>query len=358
MAAVLIALLSPVAAPVGAWPSAPDRSSGSGNDVAVFAHFYIWFEASSWNRAKIDTPLIGRYSSDESSVMEEQIIQAKAAGIDGFIVSWKSTDALNERLAQLVRIAEKHDFKLAITYQGLDFNRDPLPVARVAADLDLLIERYAHSPALHVGDRPLVAWTGTWDYSIEDIASVTQSRRAKLRILATAKSVDDYQRVAGAVDGNLYYWSSVDPSTNTGHVAKLAEMSAAVHANDGMWVAPVAPGFDARLVGGKSVVERENGETMRREWSAAMASSPDMVGIISWNEFSENTQIEPSRAFGEYYLDVVRDLTKTPTPREDFGSESEADPTRYINLGVIGLFAALLVVCTVAVRRRVREEMP
>ena len=31
----------------------------------LFAYYYIWFNADSWNRAKIDYPLLGRYSSDD-----------------------------------------------------------------------------------------------------------------------------------------------------------------------------------------------------------------------------------------------------------------------------------------------------
>ena len=69
-----------------------------GRPDPLFAYYYIWFNPTSWNRAKIDYPLLGRYSSDERDVMRQHIEWAKQAGIDGFIVSWKSTPALNRRL--------------------------------------------------------------------------------------------------------------------------------------------------------------------------------------------------------------------------------------------------------------------
>ena len=31
-------------------------------------------------------------------------------------------------------------------------------------------------------------------------------------------------------------------------------------------------------------------------------SSPDVLGLISWNEFSENTHVEPSEQFGDRYV--------------------------------------------------------
>ena len=48
-----------------------------------------------------------------------------------------------------------------------------------------------------------------------------------------------------------------------GYPEKLAAMGEAVHANDGLWIAPAAPGFDARLIGGTTVVDRKDGETLQ-----------------------------------------------------------------------------------------------
>ena len=340
--------------------SAPPTEQAAPVAVAkpvVLAHYYIWFNVSSWNRAKTDFPLVGRYSSDQATVMRTQVRQAKAAGIDGFIVSWKSSDELNRRLGQLVQIAGEEKFKLAITYQALDFNRNPLPAARVASDLDLLHERYGDDPAFKLmGDRPLVVWTGTWSYSNEDIATVTEPRRNALRILASAKNVADYTRVAPLVDGNLYYWSSVDPTTMNNHETKLTDMAKVVRASGGLWIAPAAPGFDARQVGGKSVVERRDGQTLRDEWNAALATSPDAIGIISWNEFSENTQIEPSQQYGSSYLDVVRSLTGAPEPTGDFDSDAPTGRSDGPwNIIVIAAFILFTVGCAVAAIRRTRH---
>ena len=90
------------------------------------------------------------------------------------------------------------------------------------------------------------------------------------------------------------------------------------------WIAPFAPGFDARLVGGTSTVDREDGQTLRTEYAAAVHSSPDVLGLISWNEFSENSYVEPSQKFGTRYLDVVRELRTTPVPQPPSAADSSA----------------------------------
>src|SRR5438046_10207537 len=39
-----------------------------------------------------------------------------------------------------------------------------------------------------------------------------------------------------------------------------------------------------------------------------------MLGLISWNEFSENSYVEPSKQYGYQSLDVLRQLRGTPAP--------------------------------------------
>ena len=70
---------------------APGRTiKATAAPIPVLAYYYIWFDVSSCDRAKTDYPLLGRYSNDEPDVMRQHIQWAKAAGIDGFIVSWSA----------------------------------------------------------------------------------------------------------------------------------------------------------------------------------------------------------------------------------------------------------------------------
>jgi hypothetical protein len=301
--------------PSGTALACPDRPAAAPDGAPVLAHYYMWFNASSWNRAKTDYPAVGRYSSDQTSVMRKQVEQARGAGIDGFIVSWKSTDVLDARLATLRDVAAAADFKLGIMYQAQDFHRSPLPVAKVRDDLATFAARYADDPVFQaLGPRPVVAISGTWHYSLADLHAITDPVSSRLRVLATEKNVKGWQRVAPAVQGELYYWSSADPQRTPGYERKLISMANAVRAVCGVWIAPVAPGFDARQIGGTSVVRRRDGATLRSSWQAALTTVPDAIGVISWNEFSENTYIEPSERFGQRYLDVLRRLTGAPAP--------------------------------------------
>jgi hypothetical protein len=282
--------------------------------VPLLAYYYIWFDPQSWDRAKTDYPLLGRYSSDDANVMRQHIQWAKAAGIDGFIVSWKSTEKLNRRLDQLVKIAEEENFKLAIIYEGLDFDRNPLPLEQVDADLNYFVQHYADHSVFEIFEKPMVIWSGTWKYSVNEIQNVTATKRNDILILASEKNAAGYQRLSEFVDGDAYYWSSVNPDSHSNYLDKLTEMGETIHKAGGLWIAPAAPGFDARLVGGTSVVERKAGETLRTELSNALQSRPDALALISWNEFSENSHIEPSQAHGNLYLKVLTE-TRLALPK-------------------------------------------
>ena len=294
-------------------PTVQSTATTPTKSVPVLAYYYIWFDPQSWDRAKKDFPLLGRYSSDDADVMRQHIRWAKQAGIDGFIVSWKSTDKLDRRLNQLVKIADQENFKLAIIYEGLDYQRDPIPVNQVDADLNYFIDHYAGQKVFDIFQKPMVIWSGTWQYSPEEIQSVVQAKRGQLLVLASEKNVQGYQRLAKLVDGDAYYWSSVNPDTNSGHEEKLKAMAEAIHQNNGIWIAPAAPGYDSQLLGGSTVVDRKNGETLRQELQAALQSTPEAIGLISWNEFSENSYVEPSQKYGDQSLKVLAETPLIPS---------------------------------------------
>jgi len=281
----------------------------------LLAYYYIWFNHSSWNRAKKDYPLIGTYSSSDPNVMRHQIQQAKSAGINGFIVSWKNTRLNNQRLRLLMTVAAQQHFKLAMIYQGLDFYRHPLPVSEVAADFVAFRDKFASDPVfLRLSGKPLTIWSGTWAFSHAEVAEVTRAVRPGMLVLSTEKNVAGFRRIADVTDGDAYYWSSVNPATNTHYGSKLDQISSAVHHDGKYWIAPFAPGFDARMVGGHQLVARDSGQTLRTEYATAVRSSPDVLGLISWNEFSENSYVEPSQRYRYQSLDALRQLRGTSVP--------------------------------------------
>ncbi|MDQ2853993.1 MAG: hypothetical protein M3R32_03950 [Chloroflexota bacterium] len=322
-------LLAGATVAVGATPTAAPTTAPHSGKVPVFAYYYIWFTPASWERAKIDLPLLGKYTSDDPAVIAKHVEWAKSAGIDGFIVSWKHQPRLDRPLQLLVQEAEKRNFKLILLYQGLDVDRNPIDPNQVSTDIQWFSQNYGSNPVFNVFGKPAVVWSGTWKFTDQQIATVRSQIDApnKLLLLGSERSNVDYQARASVLDGDAYYWSSADPLNTPGYPRRIEDLGAAIAADHGLWIAPIVPGFDARLLGGTTVVDRRGGATYRASWKAASDTQPSVLGIISWNEFSENSHIEPSSSNALFYLDATRSLIgATPEPAPSATPGKSVDP--------------------------------
>jgi len=333
--------------PPGSGSLLPEESRAS----LVLAYYYIWYTSGSWTRAKTDLPLLGPYNSSDPRVIAQHIAWAKQAGIDGFIVSWKHEPRLDDPLKTLVQEARRQNFKLVLLYESLDVSRNPIGAQRVAADLEWLEATYGKDPVFDVFGVPAVVWSGSQKYSASDVAAVRSAIKApdQLLLLGSERSAADYLARQHLLDGDAYYWSSADPMNTPGYQRRLDDLGRAVTSSHGRWIAPIAPGFDARLVGGTSVVPRRDGDTYRASWAAAEVENPSALGIISWNELSGKPSLGP----------VIQSLPTAPLDVATGGTDSSELPANIsssqqllsllVSLGLLGLLG----LHAVRVRRRI-----
>jgi hypothetical protein len=190
-------------------------------------------------------------------------------------------------------------------YEGLDQARMPLPAAKVASDFKYFVTHYAR---YRIGGKVLTMWDGTWKFSGPAVCWVTRRLLGAVLVLAAANSVPAFWRLANCTDGDAYYWSSGSPAGRRGWARKLKVMGAAVHRDHQIWLAPFAPGFDDTLTGGHVIIPRWGGATLRSECTAAAGSAPDILGLISWNEWTENTYVELSVRYRYTYLRMLKNL--------------------------------------------------
>jgi len=77
-------------------------------------------------------------------------------------------------------------------------------------------------------------------------------------------------------------------------------------------VATVSPGYDESGLADRPldrVVDRRGGALYEEQWRAALASGADWIVVTSWNEWWENTQIEASQRYGDFYPRTTRRFT-------------------------------------------------
>lgn len=282
----------------------------------VMAHYYPWWDRPSWADTRLlDTPR-QLYSTDDPADVARVLRDMAGAGIDVAIVSWQGSESRGGFYARGLRhvldAAQQAGIRVSVMLETAAANRVeegfPPDVDVLTGWMAELIDGYASHPAfLKVDGRP-VLFAYIWGFAGDDVwrAVLSRVRAGGRNPLVMA---DSLQTAALAVaDGTFTYSGTLfEPLTRMQQSVRGARAYHLLGAEFGtprIAAASVIPGYDETRLGRltRRAVDREGGEFYDRQWQAALATNPDWVVITSWNEWAENTQIEPGQRFGEYYV--------------------------------------------------------
>ncbi|MDT4944727.1 MAG: hypothetical protein QOH14_1460 [Pseudonocardiales bacterium] len=333
-------------------------ATGTTAKPRIFAYYYLWWSLDHWKNslgsqypttasplplpATLDasgcspkslysgnvlTDVPSRlYSQDDPGFIEADVRQAAAAGLSGFMVNWAGSGTANQtvtstpysrRLQAMVDAVHKVNaegipFKLWLSYKA---SATVLSQSAIANDLTYFTQKYGNDPAFdrQQDSRPTVIWQGSRKYAVSTLAAISNAFRGRLRVLGDETSWSAAR--APYLDGDAYYWSSQNPYSNPQSFQQLAALATAVrsgprNANGTVktWIAPVIPGYDKQLAGGTSCVPRKSGQTLRTVFDGNLATHPDAWGLISWNEITEGSYIDPMTRYGMQDLNVLQSI--------------------------------------------------
>ena len=269
----------------------------------------------------VDVPSEGLYDQYQAATFDRHIAAAAGAGITGFLVNWQGTGAsaqspsssgYNRRLELMVRRVDAYNashathFRLAL---GLDaFGNYARPASALVNDLNYFRSRYGTDAAFanRYATKPLVMLMASRRFALSAIQAVSRAERGQMVLLGDETYLT-WSRDATYLDGSSWYWSSQDPWANPQSGQQVASLAQQVHSAGKVWFAPFTAGFNTQLAGG-SCVPRSGLRTLDAVWAANAKSGPNGWFGISWNEFVENTYLEPSRRYGRMYLDEIARL--------------------------------------------------
>jgi hypothetical protein len=246
-------------------------------------------------------PVLAYYYGMHSNDVERQIKQAQSAGIDGFIVWWDGdgTDR-DKQLGQILQAGRASGFRATMHFHAWDTN--------LAGELQGFYDKRLNDPGLvSYQGRPVLFFWATWLHS----AAEWNDLRA---------TVDPQRRAMWLADGDKFNligedaWDGISPyaiawsGNPRGQLPSWAAKSRAVAA-DKLWVPPVSPGCDDSIVRAVTCFQdRADGAYYRATWAGALASNPPWAIVVStWDEWSEQTAIEPNSDWGDQYLQITRE---------------------------------------------------
>jgi glycoprotein endo-alpha-1,2-mannosidase len=248
------------------WYSTPGRDGG-------WAHWYVERDG----RQVLSTPYFpkrGLYSSSSPKIVEAQMREIRAAGVDTVVVSWwgfGSPEA--NRLPLVAEAARRHGLHVAVHLEPYG-GRTP---ERTAHDISRLRSEGYHDFYVYDAERnPAPEWA-------QALAGHGDARVFGHTALAGRAKASGFD---GLYTYDIVTWQGSSFRRICGQARRL-----------GLLCAPsIGPGFDATLATPLQVVRhRRHGKTYDRMWRSAIAARADVVTITSYNEWQEGTQIEPAR---------------------------------------------------------------
>lgn len=228
---------------------------------------------------------------------EQEVRRAAALGLDGFTYDILNTEGTHwNRLLKLLDAASNADpeFRIVLmpdmtsTYQGSDPEAQTLFVDSIVAVAahpavhrlgtgELVLAPFAadkRSPAWWAGALQALAAEGVdavlWPVFVSPWSAATMSFQAEVPLIGT---------------------SSWGPATVPGATG-YADNAAQAHALGVQWMSPVRP-QDSRP---KDLIYSEAGNTqlLRLLWDAAVAGDAEWVQLVTWNDYSEASEVSPS----------------------------------------------------------------
>jgi glycoprotein endo-alpha-1,2-mannosidase len=224
-------------------------------------------------------PARGAYSSSDPQVLQAQMRDIAAAGVDQVVSSWWGQGSPEDvRLRGVIEAAQRWKLQVAAhiePYAGRT-------VDTVAADLGYLRES---------GIRDV------YIYSSNDFPAAEWARATRLphgmRLFAQTN------RVGFAARGGFAGFYTYDILLYGG--AKFDRLCTQARAAGILCAPSVGPGYEAwQATGDLRVKPRRHGATYDSMWKAALRAGSDLVTITSYNEWNEGTQIEPAGHGGRY----------------------------------------------------------
>jgi hypothetical protein len=271
-------------------------------------------------------PLTGPYDSQDTDILEYQVLLMKVSGIDGVLVDWYGmTDfhdykILNESTHALFAMIQKAKLQFAIVYEdqtvlhmvneGRLNAADAVPYGQEVMTY-LQQNWFGSSAYLKLENRSiLLAFGPQYFMSSSDWNSIF-SVLAEKPLFFTLDN-----RLAGVAAG-AYPWPPMWKSNASG---SLTESALVLYLNQfyrdaQSWdylVASAFPGFkdiykEAGSGAGYGFLDAQNGKIFQLTLQKALEQNPDVIQLVTWNDYGEGTNIEPTEEYGYQYLQMVQE---------------------------------------------------
>jgi hypothetical protein len=266
--------------------------------------------------------LLGAYDSADPDVLVSQVLLMKFAGIDGAIIDWYGIEdfrdygLLRDATGKFVKYARKAGLKFCICYEdqtakhmldGRHLGSRSEAVAHGKAVMDWLQDNYfADSHYLKHEGRPVLLCFGPQFFSSSEWESLFSELNSSPVFLAL--------RYHDAPKSGEFDWP-VPAKETEGVTRNLSSFYNRAMSQGWDYYGGVAfPRFhDIYKQAGRSsygYIDSQGVNTYTMTLETGLMSEADLVQIVTWNDYGEGTNIEPTEEDGYTFLESTQHLRK------------------------------------------------
>jgi len=272
----------------------------------LLAFYYPWYDLNFWSSTfLLDTPLFP-YDSGDPVAIARHITWTQDAGLDGFIVSWAGWEysTYDNILSQVLDAMTGADLRATIYFETLSPYFDS--PARIISEIEYVLDTHSDHPSFLTRDgRPVI-----FLYAVDGVAKGDAATPYKAwQTIVNELHTDGYDPffIADTLDPTyLNIFDGLHTYFALQDVSVYKTTSCQVHQVGKLWAANIYPGFDDRLLWWRDpyhiYIPRNDGQVYSDTFAAALQSDPDWIVVTSFNEWYENTHIEPGVLYGYDYL--------------------------------------------------------
>lgn len=301
----------------------------------VGIQYFMWYGQghgeAHWNDNPVhgyvtEKPLLGFYDSVQGRTIEHHLSTFEEMGLDFVIPNLHVDESGPNRREQagirnLLAIAERRRSDLRVAIQLCPYGRS---VAAVNEALqDIAAHQASHPNYLQHGGKPVLFWfwSGALDANWEFFAAIAEhaARFTHVALGLRLPSGTGEQLRTGAFFSGFGPFSPLELADRD-NWEKIWDVAYRDAERNGMTcrTATISPGYDdtalrdSRRAGNAfRQIAREDGATYARCMSfvEALDPPPHFVTVSTFNEFHENSHIEPTLGMGTHYVDMTAQFT-------------------------------------------------
>jgi len=300
----------------------------------VGVQYYLWYGdgygAAHWNDSAksgyvADKPLLGYYPSSTGQTIEYHLELMEGMGLDYAVLNLHlDASGINDlelrSLEHVFDIAARQNSPLKFAVQLAPYSDEPAALADAIA---VIRRRFTPRPNyLTHGGRPILFWfwSSAMDRNKPVFATLRKSAAGLCNLAQGLRlpASDEDRRTFGFFEGFGPFSPLELGQPKNWETIWAAGYAAAEKAGMAVRMATVSPGYDDHLLDGDErvgnpfrQVPREQGDTYRRglDFVRGLSPAPDLITIATFNEYHENTHIEPSRDNGMRYVEMTGAFT-------------------------------------------------